>query len=89
MCRPSDAHFRGLAEALRNELQPQGVKVHLYLPSTIDSPGLQNENKTKPPECMKIEGAQGISPRQVIGIVFYPGALRLLPPPLPIEFTIS
>lgn len=47
----------GLGEALRQELLPHGVQVHLFYPPTTDTPGLEAENETKPALTWAIEGA--------------------------------
>ncbi|KAJ3412987.1 3-dehydrosphinganine reductase [Chytridiales sp. JEL 0842] len=46
----------GFADALRSELAPIRTRVHIYLPATMDTPGYQNENTTKPYITKKIEG---------------------------------
>ena len=46
----------GLTEVLRQELLPYGIQVSLVYPPTTDTPGLERENRTKPPECAEIEG---------------------------------
>ncbi|RLN52969.1 hypothetical protein BBJ28_00017457 [Nothophytophthora sp. Chile5] len=48
--------LRGLAESLRNELQLFGIRVSIYYPGNIDSPGFVEENRTKPVETKTIEG---------------------------------
>lgn len=53
--------LRGLAEALRNELQLYDIRVSIYYPGNIDSPGYVNENKTKPPETLTIEGVSDVT----------------------------
>jgi len=40
------------------------IDVHCYFAGTIDSPGLQQENKTKPKITSEIEGDDRISPDQ-------------------------
>nr|CRX79070.1 hypothetical protein ls5930a1_00105 [Leucosporidium scottii] len=63
---PSKFAIRGLADALRNELQLYGISVHLFLPATIFSPGFESEQKLKPEICRKIEGPdEGMTPEQV------------------------
>ncbi|POY70915.1 hypothetical protein BMF94_6093 [Rhodotorula taiwanensis] len=63
---PSKYAIRGLAEALRNELQLYGISVHLFLPATIYSPGFENEQRLKPEVTKKIEGPdEGKSPDAV------------------------
>lgn len=46
--------LRGLAESLRGELKPQGVRVTIVYPPDTDTPQLAAENKIKPPETQKI-----------------------------------
>ncbi|OLN87848.1 3-ketodihydrosphingosine reductase gsl-3 [Colletotrichum chlorophyti] len=48
---------RALADTLSQEalLYPQNVKIHVVFPGTITSPGLENENKTKPDITHKLE----------------------------------
>ena len=47
----------GYTEALRQDLLPFGVSVHLCYPPTTKTPGLDKENENKPPEAWAIEGA--------------------------------
>ncbi|KAJ1802933.1 3-dehydrosphinganine reductase [Coemansia sp. RSA 2599] len=57
--------IRGLAEALRVELQMYGINVHCYFPGTIFTPGYEAENLTKPQITKDIEGAdEGMTPEQ-------------------------
>ena len=51
---PSKFAVRGLAETLRAELKPVGVKVAITYPPDTDTPQLIEENKTKPPATKKI-----------------------------------
>ena len=51
---PSKFALRGLAESLRGELKPQGIKVSIVYPPDTDTPQLIAENKTKPPETKAI-----------------------------------
>lgn len=65
---PTKYALRGFAEALRNELQPRGITVHLGILSTVDTPGLVLENKCKPEVCKAIEGTASVfSPEEVAG----------------------
>lgn len=52
---PSKFALRGLAECLRQELLPHGIRVHIYFVATIASPGHEEENRTKPAITKKIE----------------------------------
>ncbi|MEM9506384.1 MAG: SDR family oxidoreductase [Cyanobacteria bacterium P01_E01_bin.35] len=51
---PSKFALRGLAESLRGELKPQGIKVTIVYPPDTDTPQLAAENKIKPIETKKI-----------------------------------
>jgi 3-dehydrosphinganine reductase len=46
----------GFSEALRQELLPHNVQVSVFYPPTTETPGLETENKTKPPATWAIEG---------------------------------
>ena len=46
----------GFSEALRQELKPYGISVSIVFPPTTRTPGLERENRLKPPETMLIEG---------------------------------
>ena len=47
---------RGYVETIRHELRQYGVYVHLFLPGTIDTPGLKKENEIKSSLSWDIEG---------------------------------
>ncbi|ELR97467.1 SDR family oxidoreductase [Gloeocapsa sp. PCC 73106] len=49
--------IRGLAESLRLELKPAGITLSVVYPPDTDTPQLETENKTKPPETKAIAGA--------------------------------
>lgn len=73
---PSKFALVGLAECLRNELSPYNIKISVLYPPDTDTPGLQIENKTKPPECAIIsEAAKLLSPDEVAGF-FVEGILK-------------
>lgn len=56
----------GFTEALRQDALPFGVRVHLCYPPTTTTPGLERENRIKPPEAWAIEGkSRAFSPEQV------------------------
>lgn len=52
---PTKFALRGLAECLRQELIPYGIKTSIYFVSTIKSPGYEKENLTKPVITKMIE----------------------------------
>eukprot|EP01117_Protostelium_nocturnum_P006776 TRINITY_DN2433_c0_g1_i1.p1 TRINITY_DN2433_c0_g1~~TRINITY_DN2433_c0_g1_i1.p1 ORF type:complete len:333 (+),score=138.73 TRINITY_DN2433_c0_g1_i1:71-1069(+) len=61
---------KGLAEALRNELILYNIDVSIYYPSGIDTEGFAEEQKTKPEETKKIEGAAShMTPEQAAKIL--------------------
>jgi 3-dehydrosphinganine reductase len=64
---------RGLilfSDALRSELKPRGISVHVLCPPDTDTPGFANENLTKPAETDKISGLAGLwSPERVAEIL--------------------
>ena len=45
---PTKFALKGLAECLRGELKPMGIKVSIVYPPDTDTPQLQAENQTKP-----------------------------------------
>ena len=51
---PSKFALRGLAESLRGELKPAGIHLSIVYPPDTDTPQLQQENRTKPPETKQI-----------------------------------
>jgi len=53
---PSKFAVRGLAEVLRGEFKPDGVKVSIVYPPDTDTPQLEQENQTKPAETFAISG---------------------------------
>ncbi|MDZ7794985.1 MAG: SDR family oxidoreductase [Spirochaetia bacterium] len=56
----------GLSEALRNELSQKGIGVSVLCPADTDTPQLEFENRTKPPETRAISGNAGVmKPEQV------------------------
>ncbi len=56
----------GLSEALRNELSLRGIGVSVLCPPDTDTPQLEQENLTKPPETRAISGSGGkLTPEQV------------------------
>lgn len=52
--------LRGLAESLDMEVKPYNISVTLALPPDTDTPGLANENKSKPIETKLISGSAGL-----------------------------
>ncbi|KAI0804123.1 hypothetical protein GGR55DRAFT_659911 [Xylaria sp. FL0064] len=65
---PAKAALRGLADTLAQELEiyPQKVKVHIVYPGTISSPGLEQENKSKPEITFILEESDPIQTPDVV-----------------------
>ncbi len=57
---PTKWAVRAFADALRNELLRYGIGVSIFHPSNIDSPGFEQENRTKPASTRAIEGAAAL-----------------------------
>jgi 3-dehydrosphinganine reductase len=57
---PSKFALRGLAQSLRGELKPIGIQVSIVYPPDTDTPQLETENRTKPPETKLITGTAKI-----------------------------
>ena len=56
----------GFSEALMRELEPYGINVHVLCPPNTRTPGLEQENQTKPIEVLQTEEkAKTLSPEQV------------------------
>lgn len=57
----SKAALAAFAESLRQEMKLHGVNVVVHYPPTTDTPGLVEENRTKPPAVWAIESQSGWS----------------------------
>lgn len=58
--------LRGLAESISMELKPYNVSVTLALPPDTDTPGYENENKTKPEETSLMSEAGGLLQPEIV-----------------------
>ncbi|NIM93924.1 MAG: SDR family NAD(P)-dependent oxidoreductase [Anaerolineales bacterium] len=73
---PTKFAIVGLAEVLRNELKPYGVRISVLYPPDTDTPGFEIENLTKPEEtAMMSENIKLMSPEDV-GKAFVEGLLQ-------------
>ncbi|XP_010728300.1 3-dehydrosphinganine reductase [Larimichthys crocea] len=67
---PSKFALRGLAESLQMEIKPYNIYVTVAYPPDTDTPGLAEENKTKPLETKLISETAGVcQPDQVAKII--------------------
>uniref|UniRef100_A0AAZ3R4T8 3-dehydrosphinganine reductase n=1 Tax=Oncorhynchus tshawytscha TaxID=74940 RepID=A0AAZ3R4T8_ONCTS len=67
---PSKFALRGLAESLQMEMKPYNIYVTVAYPPDTDTPGLAEENRTKPLETRLISETSGVTqPEQVAKIV--------------------
>ncbi|MEW5723543.1 MAG: SDR family oxidoreductase [Thermodesulfobacteriota bacterium] len=56
----------GFSEALRSELKPLGINVSVLCPPDTDTPGFEQENRTKPEETRAVSGRVKLkTPEQV------------------------
>ncbi|XP_076261357.1 3-ketodihydrosphingosine reductase [Rhynchophorus ferrugineus] len=68
--------LRGLAESLIMELKPYNVSVTLALPPDTDTPGFENENKSKPLETKLMSEAGGLHKSETVAKQILEDALR-------------
>lgn len=62
---PAKYAVRGLWKVLRLELKPLGIRVSVVFPPDMDTPGLANENKTKPFETFAAGSTKALAPHDV------------------------
>lgn len=63
---PSKFALTGLAQVLRMELKPHGIFVSVAYPPDTNTPGFEEENKSKPEETRLISETAGLfEPEQV------------------------
>uniref|UniRef100_A0A182JEX5 3-dehydrosphinganine reductase n=1 Tax=Anopheles atroparvus TaxID=41427 RepID=A0A182JEX5_ANOAO len=68
--------LRGLAETIAMEASHRGVSVTLALPADTDTPGFENENRTKPEETKIISGSGGLAKPEDVGRRIVQDALK-------------
>ncbi|MBL9219620.1 MAG: SDR family oxidoreductase [Opitutaceae bacterium] len=73
---PSKFALRGLAEALRGELQDTGVSVTIVYPPDTDTPQLAEENLTKPAETKALTAGGGLWTAEAVARVTLAGVQR-------------
>jgi 3-dehydrosphinganine reductase len=73
---PTKFAIVGLSQCLRNELKPYNIKVSVLYPPDTETPGFENENKTKPlPVTIMSERVRLMQPEDVAR-EFVQGVLR-------------
>lgn len=73
---PSKFALVGLAEVLRHELRPLGLRVSVLYPPDTDTPGLELENRTKPLETSEISRRGGLAQSDDVARQFVNGVQR-------------
>jgi 3-dehydrosphinganine reductase len=73
---PTKFALRGLAQALRCEVKPAGVRVSVVYPSDVDTPQLAEENKTKSEETKRISGTAAPQQPAVVAKAIVDGIRR-------------
>lgn len=73
---PSKYAVVGLSETLRNELRPYNINVSILYPPSMDTPGFEKENETKPEECRLMEERGGLETPEDVAEVFIEGILK-------------
>ncbi len=67
---------RGLTETLRAELRPHGIVVSLLCPPDTDTPMLELEKLTRPPETEALSGSAGLMTAEAVARITIRGMRR-------------
>ena len=70
---PTKYALFGLAETLRHELKPRGIDVSILFPPDTNTPGFEQENRSKPPETAKLSEAGKLMTPDQVAEVFLAG----------------
>jgi 3-dehydrosphinganine reductase len=73
---PSKFALVGLAEVLRHELRPAGLRVSVLYPPDTDTPGFARENASKPPETHELSSNVKIAQPDDVARQFVNGIIR-------------
>ncbi|MHA1148017.1 MAG: SDR family oxidoreductase [Promethearchaeota archaeon] len=76
MYAPTKMAILGLADVLRNELSPDGIKVSVVFPPDTESATFERENLTKPEECKIMSERGGLLQPEEIAEPFVEGILK-------------
>jgi NAD(P)-dependent dehydrogenase (short-subunit alcohol dehydrogenase family) len=66
----------GFSEALRSELKPHDICVSVLCPPDTDTPGFENENRTKPEETRAISGTAKVMTADAVADVLLRGMAK-------------
>jgi NAD(P)-dependent dehydrogenase (short-subunit alcohol dehydrogenase family) len=66
----------GFSEALRSELKPHGIWVSVVCPPQVDTPLLQETDKTKPPETKRLNDNAGLLTADAVALAVRRGLER-------------
>lgn len=80
----------GFSEAIRSELSCEGVRVAVLCPPDTDTPGLERENRTKPPETKAVSAKAGVLKPEKVAQDLFRGLSKgefLIVPGLEARFT--
>ncbi len=73
---PSKFAVRGLAEALRSELAPDGVAVSVVYPPDTDTPGYREEARTRPDVSSRLAATGGLMTADAVAAAILRGIER-------------
>ena len=73
---PTKFAIHGLIESMRHELKPEGIKFSMLVPPDTQTPGYEEENKTKPYECLEISKTGKIMTAEAVAMAFVKGILK-------------
>ena len=73
---PSKFAVRGLAEALRSELRPQGIGVSLVHPPDTDTPGYREELRRRPAITSRLAASGGLMTADAVAAAILRGIAR-------------
>ncbi|HEV7820295.1 MAG TPA: SDR family oxidoreductase, partial [Burkholderiales bacterium] len=73
---PTKFAVRGLAEALRSELAPDGIAVSVVYPPDTDTPQLHEEVRHRPPALAKIAGGAKVLSADAVAAAILNGIAR-------------
>ncbi|MCU0847225.1 MAG: SDR family oxidoreductase [Spirochaetes bacterium] len=73
---PTKFAIVGLSESLRHELKPYNIEFSVLYPPDTDTPGFENENKTKPEELSIMSEGGGLLPSEKVAKKLLAGIAR-------------